>query len=409
VATAQSIPLTLRVEETDVLPQVSTAEELRDRAGSCFCELMPHSALTASELFPGHVAIRTGERDKPDWWSDDDSNVAALHLFKLRDVFWFPSFGVVVTATGEVMRLPMEDAAYLSPDLTALPGVAVVSGGSTVFTVPEGVGQLGRVALTMALGGNVNYGHFVLDCLPAAASIVKTGVLGDFVFGFPPLKLWQRRHLELLGIAPSEFGGDVYRVGEIVYTTGMHHYLHTPNLNYQDVRERQLAALGRTVDRGPRRLYLSRANYPNRTMASEDELRRRLLRLGFTRVDPATMSVDEQIALFRGAEVVVGSAGAAFANVLYCNPGTLIIEIQPAGMENQWVRNICLQNRCDFVAYFCNVIDGDPLRPEINLRYDIDVDRFMRTIAAFPPLDKPPPAIGWYEALSGVLRSLRGS
>ncbi len=408
MAPPQIIPLTLRVEETEVLPQVSTVEELRDCEGSCFCELMPHSDLTAGELFPGHVAIRTGERDKPDWWSDDDSNVAALHLFKLRDVFWFPAFSVVATAAGAVMRLPMADAAYLSPDLTIVPGVTLV-GGDTLYTVPDRVEQLERVALTMALGGKMNYGHFVLDCLPAAASIAKSGVLGDFAFGFPPLKLWQRRHLELLGITPSEFDGDVYRVGEIVYTTGMHHYLHTPNLNYQEVRRRQLAALGQTSERAPRRLYLSRANYPNRTMASEDELRRRLLRLGFVRVDPATMSVDEQIALFRGAEVVVGSAGAAFANVLYCNPGTLIIEIQPAGMENQWVRNICLQNRCDFVAYFCNVIDADRRMPEINLRYDIDVDRFMRTIAAFPPLDQPPPAVGWYATLSGLLRGLGGS
>ncbi len=406
MAIPQIIPLTLRVEETEVLPQVSTVEELRDCEGSCFCELMPHSNLTAGELFPGHVAIRTGERDKPDWWSDDDSNVAALHLFKLRDVFWFPAFSVVVTAAGAVMRLPMADAAYLSPDLTIVPGVALVGDG-TLYTVPDRVGLLGRVALTMGLGGKMNYGHFVLDCLPAAASIAKSGVLGDFAFGFPPLKPWQRRHLELLGIVPSEFDGEVYRVGEIVYTTGMHHYLHTPNLNYQDVRTRQLAALGPTSKRGPRRLYLSRANYPNRTMASEDELRRRLLRLGFTCADPATMSVDEQIALFHGAEVVVGSAGAAFANVLYCNPGTLIIEIQPAGMENQWVRNICLQNRCDFVAYFCNVIDGDQRMPEINLRYDIDVDRFMRTIVTFPPLDKPPPATGWTAALSGFLKSLR--
>ena len=103
--------------------------------------------------------------------------------------------------------------------------------------------------------------------------------------------------------------------------------------------------------------------------------------------------------------MVLGSAGAAFANVLYCEPGTLVIEIQPAGMENQWVRNICLQNGCRFVAYFCDAEAADPQKPEVSLRFDIDTDRFMDTVRAFPPLDRhtAEPA-GW----RSVLRELKG-
>ena len=98
------------------------------------------------------------------------------------------------------------------------------------------------------------------------------------------------------------------------------------------------------------------------------------------------MSVDAQIKLFAEAEVVIGISGAAFANVLYCAPTTLVVEIQPAGMENHWVLPLCQVMGLRHAAYFCGALKADPTHPESDLVFDLDVDRFVDFAFSFPPL-----------------------
>ena len=47
------------------------------------------------------------------------------------------------------------------------------------------------------------------------------------------------------------------------------------------------------------------------------------------------MSLEKQIYLFNKASIVVGAHGAAFTNIIFCRPGTKIIEIIPADHPNR--------------------------------------------------------------------------
>ena len=112
-------------------------------------------------------------------------------------------------------------------------------------------------------------------------------------------------------------------------------------------------------------------------MLREAELRKRLVAMGFRVVEPGAMSVEAQIAAFHEADVVLGSSGAGFANAIYCRPGTVVIEIQPQGMENQWVRCMCVINGLANATWFCPASVPDPKRPETGLSYELDVPAFL--------------------------------
>jgi capsular polysaccharide biosynthesis protein len=52
--------------------------------------------------------------------------------------------------------------------------------------------------------------------------------------------------------------------------------------------------------------------------------------LGFTCVDPGSLSVADQIRTFAEADVIVAAHGAALANLVFCSPGSAVVELFPA-------------------------------------------------------------------------------
>ena len=77
-----------------------------------------------------------------------------------------------------------------------------------------------------------------------------------------------------------------------------------------------------------RRLLISREKCNYRRLKNESGLLRHLQPLGFERVFLEDLSLSVQVDLLASAEVVLGLHGAGFANVLFCQPGTHIVEIQ---------------------------------------------------------------------------------
>jgi capsular polysaccharide biosynthesis protein len=63
----------------------------------------------------------------------------------------------------------------------------------------------------------------------------------------------------------------------------------------------------------------------HRNIVNQEEVALRLERLGAIVVQPETMTMAAQIALFRQADVVVGMAGAGLTNAVFCRPGTALV------------------------------------------------------------------------------------
>lgn len=73
-----------------------------------------------------------------------------------------------------------------------------------------------------------------------------------------------------------------------------------------------------------RKLYLSRSG--RRQVKNESQVREVLKEFDFEILEDISRTVDEQIRLFAEAAVVVGPHGAGFTNLLWCQPGTKVLE-----------------------------------------------------------------------------------
>jgi len=86
--------------------------------------------------------------------------------------------------------------------------------------------------------------------------------------------------------------------------------------------------LGDRLPKRTRRLLISREKCSYRRLTNESRLYDQLEPLGFERVFLEDLSLSEQVELMASAEFVTGLHGAGFANVLFCQPGAHILEIQ---------------------------------------------------------------------------------
>lgn len=139
-------------------------------------------------------------------------------------------------------------------------------------------------------------------------------------------------------------------------------------------------AYGRLFRPHPRvRLLVSRASAARRKLLNEDAILARLAPFGFIRVAPETMTVQEQIALFSAAEVVVAPHGAALANLAWMpGGGGLVVELFPDGPQPGMYKSIVtsLANR-----YECLAAPAADTRQPGNVLADFTIDP-ERVVAA---------------------------
>lgn len=75
------------------------------------------------------------------------------------------------------------------------------------------------------------------------------------------------------------------------------------------------------------RLYISREGSRRRRVINEAALWAQLEPRGFDRLRLETLSWEDQVAAFRHAKIIVGPHGAGLANLVFCRPGTRVVEL----------------------------------------------------------------------------------
>jgi len=89
-----------------------------------------------------------------------------------------------------------------------------------------------------------------------------------------------------------------------------------------------------------RRIYISRSDASMKRIINEEEVIEFLKPFGFKPVILSTMSVAEQALLFSEAEMVIGRHGSGLTNLVFCNPGTRVIEFFPYGSRKSAMYSI---------------------------------------------------------------------
>jgi hypothetical protein len=125
---------------------------------------------------------------------------------------------------------------------------------------------------------------------------------------------------------------------------------------------------------GPERIYLRRDPAGPRSLSNDAEIAQIAEQYGYAAVDTATLSLQEQIALFSGARTVVGIHGAGLTNILFRRGGTLrLLEVSPADLRSTHYRSICIQ-----FGYAYQRVGGGAM--DKSFRFHLPPERFEQSL-----------------------------
>jgi len=89
-----------------------------------------------------------------------------------------------------------------------------------------------------------------------------------------------------------------------------------------------------------KKIYCLRGKQKTRQLIGEEHLISILKEKGFVILDPAKMTLKEQIGSLAGAEVVIALHGAALTNIIFCAKGTRIIELRSTHYPQEYFSGI---------------------------------------------------------------------
>jgi tetratricopeptide (TPR) repeat protein len=131
------------------------------------------------------------------------------------------------------------------------------------------------------------------------------------------------------------------------------------------------------------RIYITRQQASYRRIVNDEEVIKYLEKFGFRSVKLETMSIAEQASCLAAAKVVVAPHGGGLTNLVFCSPGTKVIEIfSPLYVPHcYWM----ISNLCGLEHYYLigDLVDeGTPTKPlHKNMRLDLNSLEKLLTIA----------------------------
>lgn len=191
----------------------------------------------------------------------------------------------------------------------------------------------GPHALLTSRWAGRNYFHWMFNLLPRLAIFARAGVpLKELTFlTNTPRYPVQVEMLNVLGIPPEQ----IYCMNEETALKVESLWV-TPLLFTTGFRRRWLCDWLRqhfmradSTEKPTRRLYLSRADAQSRRLENEPEVMDILTPLGFERIVIGDSSIFDQSALFAQADVVLAPHTTGFANLVFCQPRTRVLDFMP--------------------------------------------------------------------------------
>ncbi len=129
------------------------------------------------------------------------------------------------------------------------------------------------------------------------------------------------------------------------------------------------------------RLFISRAAARRRRVSNEPEVMAALAPMGFEALRLEELSWAEQVACFRRAKVIVAPHGAGLANLVFCAPGTRVVEGFNRSHVNDCFWQIAALRRLEYRAVVA--VGTEPLAcdPKANrLDFALDVPRLLAVV-----------------------------
>lgn len=246
-----------------------------------------------------------------------------------------PATFVAVVQQGRYCQLDGTQSAYITPENEILLDVSsfINPGNLSELCLPSIHEVNGTVAV---LSGNTSgiYYHWIIDALPKLGLIELSGIELDSIDNFvvPNYKSdFHKETLNILGIPENKIiDGSKYphvKADRLVFSSYPGIICCPTKWATDFLRSKFLSAAAKSKLEHPERIYISRRIVGNRRIINESEVIEVLDKLGFVTITAESISIAEKISLMSSAKVIVTPHSGGGTNLLFCNPGTKVIEI----------------------------------------------------------------------------------
>jgi hypothetical protein len=392
-------------------------EQLRMLSGWASAPLLHRTELAAGM----HVPPKGFYGTTSEWFakrrrSVDDTHSAYHEIFPARRVppYLVRTVGMAVNWDREGGRYPLVPAAFaarigggrvfgrfgdvVAPDGRVLADISFVYARRlfaekhehSFFSsslLPPVADVRGTICLLASTYADTNYFHWMFNVLPRLELFRLAGTDLDSVDAFIVNRMnWDfcRETLIRVGIPLHkviESDEEMHlRAGNLLVAPSLRAGYHMERWVLDFLRREFLEAAGPSAS-GGKRLYISRDDAGYRRIRNEPECLDVLVQCGFEKISLSGMTVAEQAELFSSAEAVVAPHGAGLANLVFCNPGTRVVEL----FSPVWLKP-CYWELCNGACleywYLVGGGDGEQGISGLKQDYTIDVRELAETIKA---------------------------
>lgn len=228
-----------------------------------------------------------------------------------------------------------------------------------------------------------NWYHWLTQTLPTIDHAIRGGAAGHLRILLHPLqRRWQRETLKLLGYdeipridLDSQRNYHIPRVQYLEFMNGKTSF--GVSLSALDTYRRLREAVPAPPFSGPRMIYVVRTDTAQCRMENEADIIACMEQAGVTPIIPGQLSLAEQINLFHGVDAVIGSHGAALANVAFCRPGTILHELHPQHDLNPSIARLA---QTAGLRYLADVFPSDAAAGPHDKRWAPETSRLLQRV-----------------------------
>ena len=283
-------------------------------------------------------------------------------LFEERDLEFFRIAGAHVVGECLILDQELQVIQNVSDEYTddeIQQAVKDVRAGREASTLPH----FDRLTILAKRRAAHNYGHYLMEMLPMAVVGAKVADEKNPRYLLhqvpPPAQDVVFRSFRLLGIDLNNLlvqgSREPMYFEDLLVVRGLtRHGTYMSPLSIMatdEMAKRTASAWGTMPGRGHDKLFVRRVPgwRRGRDLHNEDEVYQHLSARGFFGIEPGTMSLDQQIAVFSRASHIVGVAGAAMTNIAFCRPGTKVTLLFPGAFPDTFFWFIAQHKKLDYL------------------------------------------------------------
>jgi hypothetical protein len=286
-----------------------------------------HTEISVREIHPAEV-VRLSSHPLQQGTTLGELKAPPAFVFEIPNVnFWAYYGGSVVTADNALLF-------DLSPEVWGPENHPIFSR----WHLPKSRVLNGRIAVGVTPEASGNYYHWLLDLVPRV--LLLKHATQNFS-NYDTLLLngsranYERETLTALEVPPEKIrfvdSRDRFQIASAVF----------PSLEINVVAPWKVRGLRELASSRPQRhrssrLYFSRARAAVRRIGNEKEISEALRHHDFEILEAETLSFREQVDWSANASVIIAPHGAALANIVFCQPGTRVVEISTREGYRDW-------------------------------------------------------------------------